>query len=250
MVKVLPTAFANNFPDMYLFLHIQNISGAIIIFRSLVKFGTIYRSAHLLTAMYNPPHFRVDDIHRIVTFIRDENFAIILSSDDGGIHASNVPLMVDEKCSMLRGHFARANTMWKNLEGKNVLVLFPGPNHYISPVWYGEEKAVPTWNYATVEVRGIFNTIQDDEMAMEILDGLVDLHEGRIGQGWRVDWTKERYLNLLKALIPFEISVKSVEGKWKLSQDHPLESRRNAAIKLKGIGSDNARKIAEWMESS
>lgn len=222
----------------------------IIIFGLWPNYETVYRFSNLLRAMYNPPHFRIDDIQRIVAFIREQNFAVILSNADNNMHASNAPLMVDEKCNVLRGHFAKANDMWKNLDGQEVLVVFQGPNHYISPVWYGEDKAVPTWNYASVQIRGTFRTISDDDTAIEILDHFVDFHEERMGQDWKVDWSKDRYMNLLKALVAFEIRVNSVDAKWKLSQDHPKESRMNAASKLKTINNDNARKIAEWMETS
>lgn len=200
--------------------------------------------------MYNPPHFRVDDISRIVELIRSQNFALIISSGTEGLNASSVPVMVNDGCTAITGHIARANPFWKNLDDREVLVVFQGPNHYISPPWYGEETAVPTWNYAVVHVRGIFHAISDDDTAMGIIDQLVDFHESKIGQEWKADWSRESYRKRLQGLVAFEIRVDSVEAKWKLSQDHPRESRVNVATMLRKIDTENSRKIAEWMESS
>ncbi len=50
----------------------------------------------------------------------------------------------------LQGHIAKANPLWKNISNKaEVLVVFNGPNCYISPNFYPTKmatgKAVPTW---------------------------------------------------------------------------------------------------------
>ena len=80
--------------------------------------------------LYVPPHFRVEDRAELVDFMRHNAFATLVSAGDAGLHASHVPLLVDvvgDKV-VLRGHVARANPQWEALEGaKQVVAIFHGP---------------------------------------------------------------------------------------------------------------------------
>ena len=44
-------------------------------------------------------------------------------------------------------------------------MIFQGAERYITPSWYAAKrehgKVVPTWNYATVQVRGTMRAIED-----------------------------------------------------------------------------------------
>lgn len=200
--------------------------------------------------MYNPSPFRVQDTSRIVDFIRSQNFGIIFAGTNASMQASSVPMVVDDGCTILKGHLARANNMWQNFDGKEVLVVFTGPNHYISPVWYEKEGTVPTWNYVSVQIKGIGRVLQNRDEQMHVLDELVEFHEKRISQEWVPDWSNDHYTTMLKAIVAFEISVKATEGKWKLSQTLPKENRVNAARYLRKLGNNSADTIAELMEGS
>ena len=62
---------------------------------------------------------------------------------------------------------ARANPQWRDLaESPEALVVFQGPDHYISPSWYATKretgKVVPTWNYVMVQARGAAKVFADD----------------------------------------------------------------------------------------
>ena len=55
------------------------------------------------------------------------------------MHAAN-----EGELGTLYSHMARANSHWKELQDKQVMVVFAGPHAYISPTWYASGPAVPT----------------------------------------------------------------------------------------------------------
>ena len=59
----------------------------------------------------------------------------------------------------LNAILARANPQWSDLaEGNEALMIFQGPEGYITPNWYPSKalhgKVVPTWNFAVVHAYG------------------------------------------------------------------------------------------------
>ncbi len=200
--------------------------------------------------MYNPKPFPVNDTERLVKFAREHNFGHLFSSGNGEPAVASIPMLVDDEFRRIRGHMALANGLWKGQEGKKVLVLFAGPNHYISPGWYEEDHAVPTWNYANVAASGQLRLIKDTEKKIEILDELTRIHEQSLGRDWWADWSDPQYSGMLKAIVAFEIEVTNVEGKWKLSQNHPKEKCFNVIGNLGALGTPESMKIAEMMASA
>ena len=67
---------------------------------------------------------------------------------------------------ILRAHVARANPLWRTARSDvDSLVVFQGPQAYVSPAWYPSKaehgKVVPTWNYVMVQARGTLRAIDD-----------------------------------------------------------------------------------------
>lgn len=66
----------------------------------------------------------------------------------------------------LRCHVARSNSLWQSVSAdEEVLVVFQGPNAYISPSWSpGRQrhgKVAPSWNYAVVHAHGFARPVED-----------------------------------------------------------------------------------------
>jgi predicted FMN-binding regulatory protein PaiB len=103
----------------------------------------------------------MEDVRRL---IREHGWALLVVGGSGGLRAAHVPCLLDPvhdtggaaEQLVIIGHTAREDPVVSALlSGQQVLLVFQGPNGYISPAWYGEDPSLPTWNFAAVHVRGI-----------------------------------------------------------------------------------------------
>ena len=128
------------------------------------------------------------------------------------------------------GHVARQNPVWQALTGRPGIVVFHGPQAYVSPNWYPSKrehhKVVPTWNYAIVHVHGIARAIQDRSRLREIVQALTGIHEAAQPVPWQVgDAPADFIATMLDAIVGIEIPIDSIEGKWKMSQNKEEAAR-------------------------
>lgn len=198
--------------------------------------------------MYNNSHFRVGDRRKLADFIRKYSFGTVFSSSGGQLKASSFPIMVDDSCAVLTGHMSGSNQLLSGSGEERVLVVFNGPDHYISPAWYGEEYAVPTWNYIQVQVSGTMSLIRDRTGIEEILDALTDQQERKVNGNWKTDWSSNVYAGMIDEIVGFRIAIEKIEGKWKLSQNHPGENLSGVIYNLRRLSSTDAQEIADETE--
>jgi transcriptional regulator len=181
--------------------------------------------------LYVPTHFRVEERTRLVDFMREHAFATLISGGDAGLHVSHVPLIVDldGEAIRLRGHVARANAQWESLEAaREVTAIFHGPHAYVSPTWYVAHPSVPTWNYAVVHAHGKARLTDEAELH-EIVSELSAKYEAANAPPWKLSEQPAAYVSsMLSMIVGFEIEVARVEGKFKLSQNRPVEIPRVA----------------------
>jgi transcriptional regulator len=181
--------------------------------------------------LYIPPHFRVDERERLVDFMRSHAFATLVSSGDAGLQVSHVPLLVDVdgETMRLRGHVARGNGHWESIQGaRDVTAIFHGPHAYVSPTWYVTHPSVPTWNYAVVHAHGKARVTEEAELH-EIVHELAAKYEAGNTPPWKMSELPSAYVSsMLGMIVGFEIEVTRVEGKFKLSQNRPVEIARVA----------------------
>ena len=123
-----------------------------------------------------------------------------------------------------------------------MLLVFQGPQGYVSPNWYPGKsehgKAVPTWNYAMVQVHGTLRATQDPQWLRAFVTRLTERHEAGRAAPWHVSDAPADYLDaMLKAIVGIEIEVTRVEGKFKLSQNRPAEDRTGVVL---GLEADSA----------
>src|SRR5882757_6288203 len=103
--------------------------------------------------MYLPESFKIVDGPEIEAFLQRYDFATIVTPTPDGLIATHVPVVAKRASSglVILGHIAKANSHWKNMDGTvESLAIFHGPHGYVSPTWYADSPAVPTWNYAVV----------------------------------------------------------------------------------------------------
>ncbi|MFN2392340.1 MAG: FMN-binding negative transcriptional regulator, partial [Pyrinomonadaceae bacterium] len=99
--------------------------------------------------MYSPKHYVTEDFAFMLGFMRQYNFAALITSKNEIPIATHLPFIVEENSDsvILTSHLARANPQWKNFLCSESLVVFQEPHAYISPLLYEEKISVPTWNY-------------------------------------------------------------------------------------------------------
>ncbi len=196
--------------------------------------------------MYLPSAFAETDTHKLHAFMRRYSFGLLTSQGGAGLVASHLPLLLDAEAGphgQILGHMARANPQWKQVEGE-VLVVFSGPHAYISPTWYEAEGTVPTWNYVAVHAYGTLTLVEEPAELLDILRRSVRVYESPRAEPWAFDESAAYVEKLLKAIVGFRIEITRLEGKWKLSQNHPEERRRKVANALGLEESDDSREVA------
>lgn len=198
--------------------------------------------------IYIPKHFAEQDIGRLHALIRAENFGTLISNGANGIEVSHLPFLLDAGRHVLRAHMARGNPQWRSLaSGAEVVAVFHGPHHYVSPSWYANHPSVPTWNYAVVHVTGRPRLIEDPEQLEAMVRDLVEQHEALSPVPWRMELPPDYQAKMISGIVGFEIDIARIQGKFKLSQNRPAGDRPLVAEALEKIGSDDACGVAALM---
>jgi transcriptional regulator len=200
--------------------------------------------------LYNPPHFKNDDLALCKEVIAAHPFATMISNNDIGLpEATHAPLMwfEDAHGAWLLGHMARANPHHALMnDGDDVLALFHGPHCYVSPNWYSNIQNVPTWNYVAVHVRGPLFKIDGQADKDALLKHLIGHMEPAYADQWRglpADY-QER---MLSNIVGFKIRVDQLEGKFKLSQNRQAVDAAGV-VKALSTGNEEQRAVVAWMQ--
>ncbi|WP_338413426.1 FMN-binding negative transcriptional regulator [uncultured Sphaerotilus sp.] len=209
--------------------------------------------------MYQPAHFVESRPEVLHALMRDHPLGLLITHGADGLAANTVPFLfepgVGGACGQLVGHVARANPLWRTAsDAAEVLVVFQGPQTYISPNWYPSKaetgKAVPTWNYVMVQARGRLQAVDNPVAARAIVTRLTATHEAKQARPWSVDDAPADYLDaLLKAIVCIEIAVDKLEGKWKVSQNQPATNRAGVVAALHAAGGDEAAAMARLVDN-
>ncbi|MCC7017689.1 MAG: FMN-binding negative transcriptional regulator [Rhodospirillales bacterium] len=204
--------------------------------------------------MYLPRHFANADLGRLHDLIEERVFGLLVIFRDGAPDVAHIPFVLDRgegSCGRLRGHFARANPIWRAFDGAaEALAVFAGPDTYVSPDWYVTPHQVPTWNYIAVHAAGRPRVMDDEAQVRRLLEDLSAHSEARLPgkKPWTVDkLPAEIYAGLTKGIVAFEMPIGRIEGKWKLNQNRAEADRRGVVAALEALIDPNARAIAAAM---
>ena len=202
--------------------------------------------------MYRLRHFDIGDVQVLRRVMRDQSFALLVTTEDGAPFASHIPLLLDRDTGdqgRLLGHVAKANPQWRAFDGKTeAMAVFWGPHAYISPNWYETETMVPTWNYVTVHAYGKPTVIDDPETVRQGQAQLVDTYESDATGNWSMDVLPDDYLGkMLGAIVAFEMPIERLQGNFKLSQNRQPKDREGAIKGLRQTGNAEAEEVARLM---
>ncbi len=203
--------------------------------------------------MYEPALHRNEDRAAILALIRAHPLGLLISHGPSGLVANAIPFLIDDNAGahgLLRAHVARANPQWRDLEQTGeALVVFQGPQHYISPSWYETKrethKVVPTWNYLIVQARGRPRVTHDAPWIRAQIDALTAAQEGRRAAPWQPSDAPDDFIaSQMRAIVGVEIEIADLKGKWKASQNRKPEDRAGVVAGLQGDGDAEAVAMA------
>ncbi|MFM2118546.1 MAG: hypothetical protein RL722_14 [Pseudomonadota bacterium] len=214
--------------------------------------------------MYHHPLHRLDDPAALAALIADHPLGAWVVQGEGegegaaGLIANDLPFVLrrepgqpDGLIGHLIGHVARANPVWRALPergmagtataGAPCVVMFRGPQAYISPRWYPGKaehgRVVPTWNYAAAHVHGQAQAVHDPLWLRAMLDALTQAQEADpqlAGRPWQVTDAPPDYLAALQAaIVGIEITITRIEGRLKASQDEAWADRQGTVTGLR-----------------
>jgi transcriptional regulator len=215
--------------------------------------------------MYQPAHgkFEVDDPAALLGELCAVVPATLVTHGSGGFRASILPMLFDRDDGahgMLRGHLARGNPQWREIEASvaaggdgagEALAIFDGPDAYVSPAWYEEKRltgrVVPTWNYVTVQAHGTISTIHDPDWLIPHVGRLVARHEAGRPDPWSLTDAPEDYVRTqARAIVGLEIRIARLEAKEKLTQNRSVPDI-DGTIGGLSAGIPRERAVAEAM---
>ncbi len=204
--------------------------------------------------MYTPAHFAVTDPAALHRIIREHPLGMLVTPSPDGLDANHIPFEFDPTVGahgLLSAHVARANPVWQQCAGgADVLIVFRGNEHYISPNWYPSKhethRQVPTWNYEVVHAHGRFTVRDDDKFVRGVVARLTRTHEAQEPKPWKMGDSAPDYIDgMVRAIVGIEVLVTRLEGKSKLSQNREPRDVQGAADSLRARG---VLPLAESME--
>lgn len=213
--------------------------------------------------MYTPAHFaetRLDVMHALIAA---HPLGTLVTLTPTGLDANHIPFEIDPTATAaaphgtLRAHVARANPVWRDTAaGVDALVIFQGPQAYITPTWYVETKpaggkVVPTWNYCVVHAHGPLIVRDDPTWLRGQLERLVRRHESTRPTPWHVSDAPDDFIaKQIAAIVGIEIPITRLAGKWKVSQNRSPADRAGVVAGLAAAGDEEAAAMAELVQTT
>ncbi len=167
------------------------------------------------------------DVGEIRRLIEQNPWVTLVSSGAEGLVASHYAVLLDDERDDLTivGHVGKPDDAILGLGDRELLVVVQGPHGYVSPRWYGDVPAVPTWNFVTAHLGGIPELLSPAEN-LRVLDRLVARFEGDgvDARGlYRAPNDPEFVERLERGTVGFRLTPTRVVAKRKLSQNRSAE---------------------------
>lgn len=189
------------------------------------------------------PFERFDD-RDVVDLITEYPLAWVLPYTGAATAASLLPLLVETDAhgrpSALVGHMARRNPLMAALiADPRALILFTGPQAYLSPGLVSDRRWAPTWNYAQIRIEAQvdFDGVTSDEALAMIVDAM----EHDRDHPWTIADMGPRYDRMRQAIIGFRARIDGLQGRFKLGQDEAADTLQEI------LSSHSDAALVRWM---
>ncbi|WP_205822571.1 FMN-binding negative transcriptional regulator [Microbacterium hydrothermale] len=201
--------------------------------------------------MRQNPSFAMTDVDEIRRLIDLNPWVTLVSHTDDGLVASHYAVMLDDTRDDLTivGHVGKPDDAILGLGERELLVVVQGPHGYITPRWYGDVPAVPTWNFVSAHLSGIPELLTPEEN-LRVLERLVDRFEGHDddARGLYTLPNDTAFVERLeRGTVGFRLTPTRVTAKRKLSQNRSADVVETI---IDGLSSHNAPLAAEMRRAA
>ena len=201
-------------------------------------------------SLYIPKAQLVEDRQFLHDFMDEYSFVDLVTASSE-IRVTHIPVLLDRnagKYGKLFGHISRQNPQSGTFDGQHhAVIVFRGPDAYISPTWYAKPDVVPTWNFAVVHASGKLKPIAEKKSLHDLLARLIRKFEGD-ASSYDFGKLSETYkYGLMAGIIGFEMEIQRLEGKFKLGQERSAADKENILRNLRSA--KQRRPIHEFTDS-
>ncbi|MFN3743402.1 MAG: FMN-binding negative transcriptional regulator [Hyphomicrobiaceae bacterium] len=208
--------------------------------------------------MYVPEHYRLGDVTEQHALMRAYPFAALITTREHGFEVTHLPTALKNEGALgvVECHMARANPHWKAIaENGRGLLIFTGPEAYITPAWYPSKAAhgrvVPTWNYAVVHAHGTADIVDDRAWLVRHVGELTDQQETGTPAPWATSDAPGNFIEMLsRGIVGIRFTIERLEGKAKMSQNRELPDRDGVVAGLRTRGGAADSKVADFVATA
>lgn len=206
--------------------------------------------------MYIPSLLAEERPHVVRSLLRQNPLGALVTSGRSGLEANHFPFEFDESLSVIRTHLSQANPLWSpGADHTEALVIFQGPNHYISPGWQPGRaqsgRVAPSWNYVVVHVYGTLTFVENPVLMRGHLEALTMAQESRFADPWSLDEAPAGFLETLaQRIVGIEIRVTQIAAKAQACQQYSVATREGVITGLHTLGTANALEMARVIHSA
>lgn len=196
--------------------------------------------------MHPNPAFRTEADAVNLEFARNRAFGVLATNGSDVPLLSHVPFRIADDGTFAELHLVRSNPIVRSVEtSRPAKIAVTGADGYISPDWYAVADQVPTWNYVAVHLTGMLERRPQEEMRA-LLDRQSAQFETQLlpKRPWTTSKMSQDVLDrMMRQIVPFRMTIKHIDGTWKLNQNKPDAARLRAAdhVEAGGIGSETAQ---------
>ncbi|WOG30132.1 FMN-binding negative transcriptional regulator [Endozoicomonas sp. 8E] len=209
--------------------------------------------------MHIPSKFKEENLDKLHEFIQEYPLGTLIVSAENTLDADHIPFYLQKQKNaqvILQSHIAKVNPLWKKVsDGQEVLLIFHGPNAYISPNFYPSKKetgkVVPTWNYSVVHVRGRIFFRHESDWILQLLNNISDFYELNQTLPWSVsDAPFEFTKKLINAVVGLEVVIDDIVGNFKLSQNKTASDYSGVVNGLAASENNSDISVSKQMQQS
>ncbi|MEY4356795.1 MAG: hypothetical protein RL469_121 [Pseudomonadota bacterium] len=200
--------------------------------------------------MYAPTVFTEVDHDAITALLDRHPLATLVLVHDGRAQVDHIPfarLAGVNAGESLVAHVSKSNDTWRLIgEGCEAVLVFTGASAYVSPSLYPSKRSthevVPTWNYATVHLRGRITCSHERTVKLDIVERLTHMMESGRREPWAVSDAPASYIEkMLAGIVALQFDIETSTAKFKASQNRSIEDRHGV---IDGLAKDSATQEA------